>query len=78
LVYPNSRVHSRRINGFKLAQEPIPASPNRFDESGIFDGIAQRVSQFVHRNCDAMVEIDECIRRPQAFAKVFPGDDLPG
>jgi hypothetical protein len=56
----------------------VSVSPNRFDEFGLFDRIAQRVPQFVHRNSEAMVEIDECVRRPQAFAKIFPRDDLPG
>jgi hypothetical protein len=39
--------------------------------------IPECLPQLIDRGVEAVVEVDECIRRPDLRAELFPSDDLP-
>jgi len=44
----------------------------------LFGRVSKRVPQLAYGHCQTMVEIDEGIFGPEAFAKFFTSDDFAG
>jgi hypothetical protein len=65
-----------RIRAFQVAHEPVTAPPYGLNEQRFFGGVSQRIPQLAYGYCEAMVEIDKGILRPEAIAKFFPSDDF--
>jgi hypothetical protein len=58
-------------------KEAITTSTDGLDISGMLGGIVQRRTELVDGAAEIVVEIDEGPVRPQSFAQLFAGDDLP-
>jgi hypothetical protein len=54
------------------------APPNGFNKFGFLSGVSKCVPELANGHCQAMVKVDERIRRPKALAEFVTGDDLPG
>jgi hypothetical protein len=57
--------------------EAVAASACRGDEAGILGGVVQRSAEFVDRDIEAVIEVDEGIGGPEACAKLFTTNDFP-
>jgi hypothetical protein len=72
-----SRVGIRRQRiEFQLAQEPIAASTDGLNKRWFVGRVSQRIPELAYGHCQAMVEIDKGIFRPEALAKFFTSDDF--
>ncbi len=58
--------------------EPVAASRNSFDESGITGIIAKSLSDLEYRHSQALVEFNEGILRPKSISNLFPRNNLSG
>ena len=58
--------------------EPVAASGNGFDESGIAGIIPKSFSDLQYRHSQALVEFDKGILRPKSVSNLFPRNNLSG
>jgi hypothetical protein len=40
--------------------------------------VPQSIAEFHHRGVQAVVEVDECVGRPEEASEIFPGDEIAG
>ena len=58
--------------------EAVPSTGSGFYEPRDLGRIAQRVTQTLHRRVQAVLEVDERIRRPKPLAQLFARDQFAG
>ena len=58
--------------------KPVPAARHGFNEARGLGVVAQRGAQPLHGRVEAVLEVHECPRGPQAFPNAVAGDDMPG
>ena len=63
--------------GIDAGDETIAPTGKGFDVAGFLGGVAQRCAQSLNRVINAVVEVDEGVRRPDFLTQFVPGDDLP-
>ena len=63
---------------FHRSDEAVTPAWNGLNESWIFSGIAEGVTQLVHGGVQAVVVIDECVRRPKKLPQFFPRHHIAG
>jgi hypothetical protein len=56
----------------------VPLPRGRFDECRVLCRVTQSQTQFRHRSADALLEIDERVRRPKRFTNRLTADDPAG
>jgi len=67
-----------RVGPFDLCKEAVTASRNGFHEAGAFGGIPERVTDFVYRFIQTVIEIHESVRGPELLLKFLASYDLAG
>ena len=63
---------------FDGANESVASPRNRLYKSGILGGVAEGLANFVHSGIQAVIVIDEGIRRPKPLAQFFPAHQFAG
>src|SRR5690348_17265270 len=58
-----------------IGEEPISATFHRFDESRTRSRVAEDGSQLIYRGVQAVIEINECVSRPESGTQVLAADD---
>ena len=58
------------------SNEAIPSPSECLDEDGCFRRFAQRIAQPLDRGIQAMVEVDEGVRRPKLAAQFLSGNQF--
>ena len=66
----------RRRNDVDGTDPPIAPPRHRLDEPRVLRGVAERLAEPVHRAVEAVIEVDEGVRRPEAGAQVVAADEL--
>ncbi len=59
------------------SDEPVSTLGNCLDVKGLLSCIAQRLAQFHHGRIQAMIEINESVRRPKDTAQILASNNLP-
>src|SRR5215469_10344474 len=59
-----------------IGNETVAAARYGFDKARAIGGISQRVAQPGYGAVEALIELDESVRRPDVFAQLFAADDL--
>ena len=62
------------VRGLYRSDETVPAPRNRLDVSRPFRRVAKRIAQASDRGANAVIEFDDRVAGPQAFANVLPGN----
>jgi len=68
----------RGWRGFDPGDEAVTAAGQSLDVLGIVGGVVQAFAQFVHGGVEAVIEVDEDVRRPKLGAEFLAGDELAG
>jgi hypothetical protein len=81
-----TRIHNRRArNGFRNIEsvgrlnwgnEAIPTPRQRFDKAWIRGGIAKCFPDFIDSSVQAVVEVDEGVRRPDSLSQLLSRNRL--
>lgn len=58
--------------------EAIAFARQGLDVEGLLTGVAEGLAPLHHSGVERVVEIDECIGRPEPCSQIFPGDNLAG
>ena len=66
-------IYRWRANWRKKA---ISAAGNSLDEGGILSRVTKSVAHAPYGRVEAVVEVNECISRPQAMAQIVASDDF--
>jgi hypothetical protein len=60
------------------SDETIATASERFDETRIVGGIAERIAEALDGGIEAMLKIDEGVSGPELALQFFAGDELTG
>jgi len=61
----------------RVTHKTVASPRNGFDISGAICRVPEHVPDFFDGCVQAVVEIDERVRRPKRLFQIFAGDDLP-
>jgi hypothetical protein len=61
---------------FDRSNEAVTALGQRFDKAGVLGMVAQRLSQLVYGDSQAVIEVDSGVRAPQLLLEFLPADHL--
>jgi hypothetical protein len=74
---PRSRSRRDARGGhLNIADEPIAPSSECLNENGRFRRFAQRVAQPLYSGIQAVIEVDERVRRPELAPQFLSGNDF--
>lgn len=65
------------ISRIHRGHESVAVSGKGFNVEGIIGIVTERLSQSLHRRIETVVEIYECVRRPEAALEFGTGNNLP-
>src|ERR1700676_5578754 len=78
LRFDRSELISIAVGGIDGSEETISPARHGFDEPGILRRISKGVPQAANGGVQAVIEIDEGIRRPEPLAQLLAGHDFAG
>src|SRR5207253_11140560 len=64
------------MRAFNGRQEAVSAPRHGLQVSGAGGGISQRFSYLIYCGAQAVIEVDECVGRPQLLTQLVAGDDF--